>query len=759
MFEDLFEGTSDATGDFVESAGALLLVNEPYTAEAAILLVNDAVNAPVADEPNRSIAEVAEEPEPEEPEYEHTCERCSCGCDDVSSVQIARRHTESWCEECIEEHTLVCEDCSSIYPIGTGDGEHCETCAENYSDCERCESSVHTDYTHSVRTEENNTEQWCENCCDNHAHGPDNDDDDASYWADNYYPASDCDEAHGFCKTEYHSHYMRNTLCPRGKSTPHVGFEFEVRGDFEEQARLLAEAGFTDHDLMPETDGSLNNSDTEWVSRPVPREEAVAWAKKFVETVMEDDEFDNNGCGCHFNIYAREYGVTDSQTFGLNLAKAIHNNREALELFSSGRRLSSYARNEPLPGHHNAVQKSGDRIEIRLCAMTLTPEWMELQVKTYLEIIDHVISYPELSDLNMFKYLTPELRELWESTMPGNENLWEGIEWADPAQLALEFKEVDEPAEDTAGLKYKAGDSVILIGCGQVYSTYGEMASHMGLTLDTWARNRETESLSILEYSKTVCKVLKSAWHLQQTGVEVLAVVDPRDNKVFMIGATGVRHAEQPSLWDLSGGGAPASGATDAQEIPQSLREACSNIVPRERSSQPTIRGIHMVDWVAQELAVASGRQLGRSGLVQQLHDNDFALREMLRTGLWPSEDFNRATALEIPFKWTSDNGSGLVNVPILLGVSLRQHILHVSGRTNTSMSKWVKLMPLTDVLSEIRFAHDNGAEGYDFGRYDLVFRIDPSNDGLIVSVATATGLVMTNQTLNALKAESIICV
>ena len=59
----------------------------------------------------------------EDEAYDYCCERCENTCEETSSVYINRRDTESWCDNCVDDHTFVCSVAGDYYSDDVGSYE------------------------------------------------------------------------------------------------------------------------------------------------------------------------------------------------------------------------------------------------------------------------------------------------------------------------------------------------------------------------------------------------------------------------------------------------------------------------------------------------------------------------------------------------------------------------------------------------------------------------------------------------------------
>lgn len=86
----------------------------------------------------------------EEDEFAHTCEHCHEGKDEVQDVTY-RGDVQSWCNDCTDDDSFECADCSTRFHehhacgTNTNDDTICERCAESYFRCDDCGSTCHND--------------------------------------------------------------------------------------------------------------------------------------------------------------------------------------------------------------------------------------------------------------------------------------------------------------------------------------------------------------------------------------------------------------------------------------------------------------------------------------------------------------------------------------------------------------------------------------------------------------------------------------
>ena len=80
-----------------------------------------------------------EQREPDEPEYDYSCDRCGDGINnewDTYEVYTSRRHSETWCQHCCDNHAFACEGynrfyaCDSVDEVSVSDRHYCEYYAD-----------------------------------------------------------------------------------------------------------------------------------------------------------------------------------------------------------------------------------------------------------------------------------------------------------------------------------------------------------------------------------------------------------------------------------------------------------------------------------------------------------------------------------------------------------------------------------------------------------------------------------------------------
>jgi len=236
-----------------------------------------------------------------------TCEACeeTTLADELEMVQICdntRRQQQTVCPTCRWE----CADCGNEF---TGDSYHnageeaiCHHCSSNYTCCDGCEGTFHTDFVRS-----NNNGTFCESCYEEEV-----DDENGPLFSHNYKPTAKFLEA------------VRDVITPK----LYMGWELEIDRLHAIGVRRVVE--IKKANLPPQVyckeDGSLNHG-FEVVSHPGTlaywnNEFDWSWCKRLTDVGFRS--YDTMTCGLH--IHVSKSFLTDVEQYKLLLF--FRDNRE-----------------------------------------------------------------------------------------------------------------------------------------------------------------------------------------------------------------------------------------------------------------------------------------------------------------------------------------------------------------------------------------------------------------------------------------------
>lgn len=220
-----------------------------------------------------------------------TCEICGREYD-VSEKYFF--DDEVLCLNCLEEHTVVCQDCERRIWNDDNEGniEHplCQRCYdENYIDCCSCDRLLHRNDANYRYSDEFNENPYCDSCFDELSEDGIND------------------------------YYYKPTPIFYGKGSQFMGVELEIdeagKSNFNaNQIQNIANIG-TEH-IYCKHDGSLN-SGFEIVTHPMTlqyHQEKMPWEgilRKAVQLNYKSHQSET--CGLHIHINRTAFGYTESE--------------------------------------------------------------------------------------------------------------------------------------------------------------------------------------------------------------------------------------------------------------------------------------------------------------------------------------------------------------------------------------------------------------------------------------------------------------
>lgn len=241
------------------------------------------------------------------------CERCgelvSSTYTVITDYYTWRGRTQQWCEGCVEDDAVECENCGDLYDrryisdYRTWDGDYiylCEDCrCDNYYYCEDCGDIVHRDEV----CWGSDDEPYCPDCVDRHRHGENvigyEHTSGETFWFD--------DE----------SRRMAWELSREDREVMFLGIELET--DSNESVNDLADkliANYGYERLVCKEDGSLSYRGLEIVSQPMTplyHLNSGLW-EGVLAAVREQGgkSHDAGNCGLHIHVSRRFFRDHDA---------------------------------------------------------------------------------------------------------------------------------------------------------------------------------------------------------------------------------------------------------------------------------------------------------------------------------------------------------------------------------------------------------------------------------------------------------------
>ena len=210
------------------------------------------------------------------------CECCdSATVDDLTTVNVKEygRDTEQYCDDCLESHTVMCDDCGEYHSDDLTQYEIQDTTATVCSGCYDSGSYF-----------------YCQDC--------------GSYYSDNQYNNTDYGGACNDCYMENHSHsdhikdYSTNPLdyldfLGDPKDGLYLGLELEVYADYDLSDTAETVSDMLDGYAILKEDGSINKPGFEIVSAPSSLD---IHRDKLTEFFQNDPDI-NSGSGKNIGLH------------------------------------------------------------------------------------------------------------------------------------------------------------------------------------------------------------------------------------------------------------------------------------------------------------------------------------------------------------------------------------------------------------------------------------------------------------------------
>lgn len=259
------------------------------------------------------------------------CEHCEshASSDDIREVHTRRNSNyrwvdEMWCEDCFDRDGFTCSDCGEHFSDATSyeriHGEYvCDSCLENYSCCENCNTWMSSDDSFYSESSE---QTLCESC---------------------YQEAENEDS----CLIHDYS-YKPKPIFHGGAGVTHYGVELEVTCSSDYAEDVLESLGGEEHAYLKK-DSSIDGAGFEIVTHPhTMRTMKQAW-EGFFNSLPRRIKADGNGMHVHIQRkYLTVFQIQKIQSF-LNL----ESNKAFVEMVA-GRDTSSWARIKPELGKISA---------------------------------------------------------------------------------------------------------------------------------------------------------------------------------------------------------------------------------------------------------------------------------------------------------------------------------------------------------------------------------------------------------------------
>ncbi|MCD7778413.1 MAG: amidoligase family protein [Clostridiales bacterium] len=341
--------------------------------------------------------------------------RCCEFGDELAGDEVFTFHGRTYCEECFENCTVVCEHCGErIYEedsVSDSNISLCQYCYDNYySRCDECERLIHNDDVYYC--DEDEDYPLCYNC----------------YSSRNK-------------KKSIHEYSYKPNPIFYGNGNRFFGVELEVDegGHYDENAReVLNIANKTTEDrLYIKTDGSLENG-FEMVSHPMTLEyhnNEMVWAEIMKKLVNMGYKSHKTGtCGLHFHVNRESLGDTHEkreETIGRIIYFVEHHWEQILRFSRRTRaqmdewasRYGMDRRDNPKRlydnvkkyyARHKAVNiQNYSTIEFRMCRGTLKYETFIASMQLINEICNSAVALTDeemqnLTWTDFISKLTPE---------------------------------------------------------------------------------------------------------------------------------------------------------------------------------------------------------------------------------------------------------------------------------------------------------------------------------------------------------------
>ena len=224
---------------------------------------------------------------------ETACACCQCRRNFPLS-ELTYFDGQSLCADCLDEETVVCQDCGERVwnDDNSGDDDHplCERCYErDYARCEICGQLLHNDDVCYANGDDDGETPYCAGCCSRHE------------------------------ERRIHEYYYKPEPIFYGDGPRYMGVELEIDEggeDGDNAERILDVANADDERVYCKHDGSLHNG-FEIVTHPCSPEyhmNEFPWAEILREAVrMGYTSHQARTCGLHIHVSRKAFGADGAE--------------------------------------------------------------------------------------------------------------------------------------------------------------------------------------------------------------------------------------------------------------------------------------------------------------------------------------------------------------------------------------------------------------------------------------------------------------
>jgi len=359
-----------------------------------------------------------------ETEKIYTCDLC--GEQQTDPLTEVNNDGIYYCDECICDHTIVCDCCNHIYTeeymhaVNDGDFSYCDECVNNECfNCHRCGEIYLTDNAYRLVVDHcDTTEMYCESC-----------DDYVGAYCDQCEERFDSTLIETHCDNEailrydyvpiWLYHRTENVTCERENINRYFAMELEVEIDNNHNPYDVAEM-INDDFTFCKNDGSLQHG-FEIVTHPMSWNfltENVDMINDKLEILKSNGANSHNTKTCGIHIHFSRWGLTDYNIY--KFQKFCYSNLPLLQIVSQRERHTNNCQwsidNEPLTVNSERMNITRDAtkytainlahnnsIEVRIFRGNLLIERVMKNFEFVKSLID-LVKYSLLTDLSLDDY-------------------------------------------------------------------------------------------------------------------------------------------------------------------------------------------------------------------------------------------------------------------------------------------------------------------------------------------------------------------